>query len=434
MRRRRVDGDLARQHDLLERAGADPLDAAGDRLDVVLGRRDAGDLEAPGGRRVEQRELAVAQRRDLCGHPLGELLGDVVGRGEPGHGQADLAVAARQRHLGHDERAGAEARPVRRRAAVGGEREAADRHEPGAGRTGVLAGDRAARQLPPGGGDGREAPGAVGLERSQRAERRHGGAAARGLLVTEPVLAGLARGEHDRARIDGGIEAHGQADEHLAALAACAPDGARTARGQLGALLEAQGERLAGAGETQRHLSPEPTRQPGCSLPPNGGCPRARRPRDARRHDPHPHRTPRGRCARRPERCSGHGRQERQARRDQAPARHGLEHPPERQRHRRQPRPHGHAVPRQHLHPRHELPRADHRGPVELRAPRPRDPGHRHLAGAAREAVKKNRRFGTVRVAYTTDAGERGTVVLAASKRGATLAGEPAIVSRTDAC
>lgn len=47
---------------------------------------------------------------------------------------------------------------------------------------------------------------------------------------------------------------------------------------------------------------------------------------------------------------------------------------------------------------------------------------------------KKNRRFGTVRVAYTTDAGERGTVVLAASKRGATLAGEPALVSRTDAC
>ena len=57
VRRRRVDGDLAREHDLLERARADPLDRARDRLDVVLGRRDAGDPEAPGGRGIEQRQL-----------------------------------------------------------------------------------------------------------------------------------------------------------------------------------------------------------------------------------------------------------------------------------------------------------------------------------------------------------------------------------------
>ena len=151
-RRRRVDGDLAREHDLLERARADPLDGARDRLDVVLGRRDAGDPEAPGGRRVEQRELAVAQRGHARGHPLGELLGDVVGRGERRHGERDLAVAARQRHLGHDERAGAEAGPVRRRAAVGREREAADRDEPGAGRPVVLARDRPAGERAPGGG------------------------------------------------------------------------------------------------------------------------------------------------------------------------------------------------------------------------------------------------------------------------------------------
>ncbi len=216
---------------------------------LAISKRPAGAGSSSGSSR--SRSAA-----DAGGHPLGELLGDVVGRGEPGHGQADLAVAARQRHLGHDERAGAEARPVRRRAAVGREREAADRHEPGAGRPGVLAGDRTARELPPGGGDGREALGAVGLERPQRAERRHDGAAARGLLVTEPVLAGLARGEDDRARIDGGIDAHGQPDEHLAALAAGAPHGARTARGQLGPLVEAKGERLAGAGQTQRHPSP----------------------------------------------------------------------------------------------------------------------------------------------------------------------------------
>jgi hypothetical protein len=42
-----------------------------------------------------------------------------------------------------------------------------------------------------------------------------------------------------------------------------------------------------------------------------------------------------------------------------------------------------------------------------------------------------HRRYGTVRVAYTTDAGERGTVVLTATRRGATLGGVPAAVSRT---
>jgi hypothetical protein len=51
-----------------------------------------------------------------------------------------------------------------------------------------------------------------------------------------------------------------------------------------------------------------------------------------------------------------------------------------------------------------------------------------------RAKLSKNRRFGTVQVAYTTDAGERGTVVLSATRRGATFAGVPAIVSRTDAC
>ena len=51
-----------------------------------------------------------------------------------------------------------------------------------------------------------------------------------------------------------------------------------------------------------------------------------------------------------------------------------------------------------------------------------------------RAKLSKHRRFGTVRVAYTTAAGDRGTVVLTATRRRATFAGEPAIVSRTDAC
>jgi hypothetical protein len=51
-----------------------------------------------------------------------------------------------------------------------------------------------------------------------------------------------------------------------------------------------------------------------------------------------------------------------------------------------------------------------------------------------RAKLSKNRRFGTVKVAYRTDAGDRGTVVLTATRSGATFAGEPAIVSRTNAC
>ena len=51
-----------------------------------------------------------------------------------------------------------------------------------------------------------------------------------------------------------------------------------------------------------------------------------------------------------------------------------------------------------------------------------------------KRAKLTKRRFGTVKVAYTTEAGERGTVVFTATRRGVTFAGIPAQVSRTDAC
>ncbi len=51
-----------------------------------------------------------------------------------------------------------------------------------------------------------------------------------------------------------------------------------------------------------------------------------------------------------------------------------------------------------------------------------------------RAKLARDRRHGTVHVAYTTDAGERGTVVVSATRRGTTLAGVPAAVSRTNAC
>jgi len=51
-----------------------------------------------------------------------------------------------------------------------------------------------------------------------------------------------------------------------------------------------------------------------------------------------------------------------------------------------------------------------------------------------RAKLSRNRRFGTVHVRYRTDAGERGTVVLTATRRGATLAGIPAQIERTSTC
>jgi hypothetical protein len=51
-----------------------------------------------------------------------------------------------------------------------------------------------------------------------------------------------------------------------------------------------------------------------------------------------------------------------------------------------------------------------------------------------RAKLSKNRRYGTVHVAYTSDSGERGTIAFAATRSGTTVAGAPAQVSRTNAC
>ena len=99
VRRRRLDGHLAREHDLLERARADALDGARDGRLVVLGRRDGVDPEAAGGRRVEQRQRREPQRRGAGAQALGELLRHVVRRRERGEREPDVVAAARQRDL-----------------------------------------------------------------------------------------------------------------------------------------------------------------------------------------------------------------------------------------------------------------------------------------------------------------------------------------------
>ena len=188
VRRRRVDGDLARERDLFERAGADAFDRAGDRLVVVLGRRDGVDPEASGGRGSSSGSSLVAQARDALAHALGELLGDVVGRGEGGDGEltsplrrasatsGTTARRRRSRSSGAPPPSGANAKPpTATRPAPAG---------PGA------VGHRLAVQIAPGVGDGGEALGARGGEPPLRAERRHGQAVAVGLLKAEPVPVG----------------------------------------------------------------------------------------------------------------------------------------------------------------------------------------------------------------------------------------------------
>ena len=183
-------------------------------------------MEPPGGRRVEQRERRVAQLAGARFEPRRQLLRDVVGGGQDGKREPYVAAAAGERDLGDDQVRRLEARPVRRVAAVVGEREAADRHQPGTGRPVRRVRFRRARQLTPRRGRLLEAPWPAGLEPLHAAERGQRGAAAVGLLEAEPGLVGPARGEGDGARVDG--RGHGQGDrrEHLPSAATGAPDGA----------------------------------------------------------------------------------------------------------------------------------------------------------------------------------------------------------------
>ena len=205
MRRRRVDLDLAGEHDLLELARPDPLDGARDRRLVVLGRRDARRSEAPGGRRVEQRQRPRAQlaerarssarRRARSGMSSGAASAASVSRtSPPRRASATSGTVSDGRP---------EARPVRRAAAVGREREAADRDEPGAGGPSGASATAVAGELAPVRRDRpAKRPGPRASSRAHAAERGQRGAVAVGLLEAEPRLAGAARGEGDRARVD----------------------------------------------------------------------------------------------------------------------------------------------------------------------------------------------------------------------------------------
>ena len=83
-----------------------------------------------------------------------------------------------------------------------------------------------------------------------------------GLLEAEPRLAGAARGEGDGARVDGRRQRQRDADQHLAAAAARAPDGALAALAQPGLVRQqpAGDERRAHA--VQARAAPRTARRP----------------------------------------------------------------------------------------------------------------------------------------------------------------------------
>ena len=222
VRRGRVDGDLAGEHDLLERPGPDaarprgrppPRSAPAARSTRSGTGRSAPGRAAAAAPSAGRRAGAPRARRSCSGTSSGAASSATVRRtSRPRRASATSGTTSPP---------GREAGPVRRRAApraANGKPPTAT--SPAPARAVGSVGDRVAGQPPPRLGDRGEALAARRAEpRSVRAcaglvvvarwleprrapERGERRAVAVGLLEAEPVVAGEPRGEHDRARVD----------------------------------------------------------------------------------------------------------------------------------------------------------------------------------------------------------------------------------------
>ena len=132
------------------------------------------------------------------------------GVAQRGDRQAHVAAAPRECDLRTCSEAGVKPSHCGLPAALRREGEAADRHEPGARRAVGRIGDRRRRERAPFARDGLEAAGPGGPEACRApgfAHAAEGGerrAVAVGLLEAEPRLAGAARGDDSRDRVDAG--------------------------------------------------------------------------------------------------------------------------------------------------------------------------------------------------------------------------------------
>ena len=111
--------ELAGEHDLLELAGVDAAHRLGDGRLVLVGRHGAG-RERHARHATLRRRLGDLERGGCRGIRCPGLA-----RRERDAGDPRAPVAAAEHELGHDEHA--------RRGGLVGERERAERHEPGAG-------------------------------------------------------------------------------------------------------------------------------------------------------------------------------------------------------------------------------------------------------------------------------------------------------------
>ena len=197
VRARRVDLDLAREDDLVQRPGADALDRPRHRGLVVLGRHRADHAVAPGRVGVEQRQRRAAQRRGALeqrarrarrrrrrGRRRRPASASPARRGAPAPPRARAATRARSRPNAASCR-----RRERRRSR---RRPRARRPRPARRPAARASARRRARSA---------------RRRGRRARRRdptrgQGEAVAIGVLEAEPVLARAARGDGHRGRVD----------------------------------------------------------------------------------------------------------------------------------------------------------------------------------------------------------------------------------------
>ena len=202
VRGRSLDRDLAREHDLLELAGADSLDRPGDPALVGARRGDARDRGLAARARVEHRQRLLADRGD----PATEAREDRLAIGATGrdrvHGQPGPAAGSQQGELGQHQQARRERRPGRPRAAVRGEREAPGPDRAGAGGESLgLVGEPPAHHPRGLAGDVVEAAGPARDRLVGRAQGREREPVAVRLLPAEPAVVGHPRGEGGGRRI-----------------------------------------------------------------------------------------------------------------------------------------------------------------------------------------------------------------------------------------
>ncbi len=197
---RRLDHHLAREHHLLQLAGADSLHRLRHRLLEPPRGKHAGD---PGLARrvgVGERQGRLAERGEPGAQPPRDGARIDARPGQRAQRQMGSAGGPVERQLGHHHQRGRKRRPLGRPPPSGPNANPPTQTGPApAGSRSGSSLQTPARHLRAGGDQVAEAPGAAGDDLAGAAERGEREPVAIGLLPAEPAIAGEPRGEH-RAR------------------------------------------------------------------------------------------------------------------------------------------------------------------------------------------------------------------------------------------